>query len=116
MKNKPMRRCIGCRNSKEKDQLLRVAFYQGKLTISPRGKGRGLYLCPNEECIKRAEQRGGVQQSLRRSVATSEKEKLFSELYREYGTKEESRSTTESHPKGAQIHTIEKKRRVSDED
>ena len=43
----PMRRCIGCMTSKEKQELIRIACYEGRITLdeSGRAKGRGAYLC-----------------------------------------------------------------------
>lgn len=58
MKNKkqPMRRCIGCMESKDKNQLIRIAWYEGRLTVDPTGraKGRGVYLCKNSSCREKA--------------------------------------------------------------
>ena len=43
----PMRQCLGCREMKPKMELIRVDF-KGKLP------GRGAYLCPNPDCLKKA--------------------------------------------------------------
>lgn len=53
----PMRQCIGCREMKPKKELVRVVRSpEGALSLDFRGKapGRGAYLCPNTECLKRA--------------------------------------------------------------
>ncbi len=91
MKNKPMRRCVGCRTSKEKETLLRIAFYESKLKVSPQGKGRGVYVCPNVSCIEKARKRGGIEQALRQSVSNGEKEKIFSQLYQQCESDEKDR-------------------------
>ena len=43
----PMRRCAGCMESKPKQEMTRIAFYEGKLTVDLTGRalGRGVYLC-----------------------------------------------------------------------
>lgn len=53
----PMRQCVGCREMKPKRELIRVVTDQsGETHVDPSGKanGRGSYLCPKEECLKRA--------------------------------------------------------------
>ena len=53
----PMRQCVGCREMKEKKSLIRVVKSpEGLLSLDFRGKlpGRGAYVCPNPECLKRA--------------------------------------------------------------
>lgn len=53
----PMRQCLGCREMKPKKELIRaVKSPEGEISLDFRGKapGRGAYLCPNGECLKRA--------------------------------------------------------------
>ena len=53
----PMRQCLGCREMRPKRELLRVVRSpEGAVTLDLRGKasGRGAYVCPNPECLKRA--------------------------------------------------------------
>ena len=53
----PMRQCLGCREMKQKRELIRVVRSpEGEVSLDSRGKkpGRGAYVCPNEECLKRA--------------------------------------------------------------
>ena len=58
LKNKkiPMRRCVGCMESKPKGSLIRIACYEDNITVDPTGKakGRGVYLCPDRECMEKA--------------------------------------------------------------
>ena len=35
-----MRRCIGCMESKTKDELVRVTWYEGKLAVDTTGKAK----------------------------------------------------------------------------
>ena len=53
----PMRQCVGCREMKEKRALIRlVKPPEGPVSLDFKGKlpGRGAYVCPNLECLKRA--------------------------------------------------------------
>ena len=53
----PMRQCVGCREMKEKRALIRVVKSpEGEISLDFKGKkpGRGAYLCPSPECLKRA--------------------------------------------------------------
>lgn len=52
----PQRQCLGCREMKEKRELIRVVRSpEGEITLDFHGKkpGRGAYLCPNPQCLKR---------------------------------------------------------------
>ena len=53
----PMRQCLGCREMKPKRELIRVVRSpEGVISLDFRGKasGRGAYVCPNAECLKKA--------------------------------------------------------------
>ncbi len=53
----PMRQCTGCREMKPKRELIRVVRApDGGISLDFRGKapGRGAYVCPNRECLRRA--------------------------------------------------------------
>ena len=53
----PMRQCLGCRDMKPKRELIRVVRSpEGEISLDFRGKkpGRGAYLCPDPNCLKRA--------------------------------------------------------------
>ena len=52
----PMRQCVGCREMKEKRQLIRVVRSpEGEVSLDFKGKkpGRGAYVCPDPERLKR---------------------------------------------------------------
>lgn len=52
-----MRQCVGCREMKTKKELVRVVRGpEGEISLDFRGKapGRGAYVCPQAECLKRA--------------------------------------------------------------
>lgn len=53
----PMRQCVGCREMRPKKELIRVVKSpEGEISLDFRGKapGRGAYLCPDPECLKKA--------------------------------------------------------------
>jgi len=53
----PMRQCLGCREMKPKRELIRVVRSpEGEISLDFRGKspGRGAYLCPDPQCLKKA--------------------------------------------------------------
>lgn len=53
----PMRQCLGCREMKPKKELIRaVRSVDGDISLDFKGKasGRGAYVCPNPECLKKA--------------------------------------------------------------
>lgn len=79
----PMRRCIGCMESKEKNALVRIVAQEGKVTIdlTGRAKGRGAYLCRNSrECWKKAAKRKAFERSLGISVSEDEKAEIYKAL------------------------------------
>lgn len=56
-KKNPMRQCVGCREMKAKKELVRVVRSpEGEISLDFRGKapGRGAYVCPQAECLRRA--------------------------------------------------------------
>lgn len=53
----PMRMCVGCREMKPKQELIRaVRSPEGEVSLDATGKkaGRGAYVCKNAECLRRA--------------------------------------------------------------
>lgn len=53
----PMRQCVGCREMKEKRELIRVVKSpDGDVSLDFKGKapGRGAYVCHSSECLKKA--------------------------------------------------------------
>ena len=84
MKNKsvPMRRCAGCMESKTKEQLIRIAGYEGEIAIDPTGraKGRGVYLCPSNSCFEKAMKKRAIARSLHMELSKEQGESLLEEL------------------------------------
>lgn len=56
VKKPALRQCLACRVQKPKEQLLRVACYEGEIVVDVTGKapGRGAYLCRTGDCLSQA--------------------------------------------------------------
>ncbi len=78
----PVRECVGCRERKEKTALVRVVRSpQGEIGLDRRGKdpGRGAYLCPRAECLRRARK----SRALERALGGAIPEEVYNALERE---------------------------------
>ena len=63
----PQRQCMGCRERKEKREMVRVVRSpEGQVSLDFRGKapGRGAYICPKMDCLKRAIKSKSIERSL----------------------------------------------------
>ena len=67
----PMRQCCGCREMKNKKEMLRVIRTpEGDVCLDATGRknGRGAYICPSMECLKAAIKNKGIERSLNVSI------------------------------------------------
>ncbi len=81
----PMRMCVGCREMKEKRELIRVVRSpEGTVSLDPGGKksGRGAYVCRKAECLKRAIRQRQLERQLDVALAPEVAEALQAELDR----------------------------------
>ena len=80
MKSKkvPMRRCVGCMESKPKSQLLRIGYEDGHLVIDEESKveGRGAYLCRSSECAEAAAKRRAFNRVFRTNIEQKDIEEI----------------------------------------
>lgn len=63
----PMRQCLGCREMKPKQSLIRVVRSpEGEISLDTRGKasGRGAYLCKDIACLRKARKSKALERSL----------------------------------------------------
>ena len=63
----PQRQCMGCRERKNKRDMLRVVRQtDGEVTLDFGGKvnGRGAYVCPDIECLKKARKSRALERCL----------------------------------------------------
>lgn len=77
-----MRRCVGCMESKPKSSLIRIAAFEGRLTLDKTGKakGRGVYLCPDAGCLKKAKKKNAIGRGLQVDIDSEQMDNLFKEL------------------------------------
>ena len=79
----PIRQCMGCREQKPKNELIRVVRSpQGEISLDFRGKapGRGAYLCRNAACLKKAMKSRALDRALSAAVPQEVYERLLSEM------------------------------------
>ena len=78
-KKVPMRRCVGCMESKSKSSLIRIACYEGKVSIDPAGKakGRGVYVCPDMECMAKAKKKRAFQRNFGVEISDDDMDAVF---------------------------------------
>ncbi|NLM61404.1 MAG: YlxR family protein [Clostridiales bacterium] len=86
MKRVPMRQCLGCREMKPKNELIRVVRgKEGDISLDLRGKksGRGAYICPLEACFNKAKKSRAFERALSVEIPDEVYEQLRSELKNE---------------------------------
>ena len=79
----PQRQCMGCRERKAKRELIRVVrCTDGSVQLDFGGKlnGRGAYLCPNAECLKKAMKSNSLSRSLEVAIPEEVYERLTREM------------------------------------
>lgn len=83
VKKIPMRRCVGCMESKPKKELIRIVCNkEGEIRIDETGKaqGRGVYLCLNSDCFALAKKKKAIARNLEREIPEEKLEELFIQL------------------------------------
>ena len=79
----PMRQCIGCGEMKPKKEMLRIiktAEEEILLDTTGRKNGRGAYICPNSECLKKAVKGKGLERSFKMAIPKDVYEMLTKEM------------------------------------
>ena len=70
-KKVPMRKCMGCNETKPKKELIRIVREpDGKITLDERGKvsGRGVYICPDINCFAKVKKTGRLARCLEAEI------------------------------------------------
>ena len=83
MKKVPLRQCIGCQEMKSKKEMIRViktAEDEIMLDATGRKNGRGAYLCPSMECLKKAVKSRGLERSFKMAIPKEVYESLKKEM------------------------------------
>ena len=80
--NLPMRRCVGCMESKPKNELIRLALYDGVLSLDLKGdaKGRGAYICNSGECFDKAIKKRAFSRTLKGEVKQEDLDRIRREI------------------------------------
>lgn len=85
MQNKkiPLRKCTGCGEMKPKKELVRVVRSpEGEISLDLTSKknGRGAYVCPNAECLKKAKKSKRIERSFACAIPDEIYDKMEQEL------------------------------------
>ena len=72
------RRCAGCWQTKDRNEMIRITKVGGKLVIKPNSKtfGRSVYLCYNKSCIINAMKKNKLEKFLKAPISEELKGKL----------------------------------------
>ncbi len=79
----PQRQCMGCRERKAKRELIRVVRgTDGTVSLDFSGKapGRGAYICPDMECLRKALRSKSLDRSLEVTIPETVYERLEKEM------------------------------------
>lgn len=79
----PLRKCVGCGESKPKKELVRIVKNkEGKVSIDLTGKanGRGAYICRNADCFKKARKNKRISGSLKIEIPDEMYKELLSQI------------------------------------
>ena len=79
----PLRMCVGCQTVKPKKELVRIVRTpEGEVDVDPTGKknGRGVYICPNVDCLTAAVKGKRLDKALEHSLRDEIIQKLRDRL------------------------------------
>ena len=79
----PMRQCMGCRERLSKKDMIRVVRRTDggvQLDFSGKLNGRGAYICPDPECLKKAQKAKSLERSLEVPIPDDVYERLTKEM------------------------------------
>ena len=79
----PMRQCMGCRERKAKKEMLRVVRgTDGVVSLDFGGKlnGRGAYICPDPQCLKKAQKAKSLERSLEVPIPQEVYDRMIREM------------------------------------
>ena len=75
----PMRRCLGCMESKPKKDLIRIVkTSDGEILIDRTGKqnGRGAYFCDSLECLEKAIKSGRIAKEFEMQISKEQYDEI----------------------------------------
>ena len=88
IKKIPQRQCMGCRERRAKREMIRVVRgTDGTVHLDFGGKapGRGAYLCPNPDCLKKAMKANSLGRALEIEIPQSVYDALLREMEGAHG-------------------------------
>ncbi len=91
-KKVPVRRCVGCNESRPKKELVRIVrSAEGEISVDLSGKksGRGAYLCPRRECLAKAQKAKRLEHALGCAIPPEVYERLAAEVEQRAGAADE---------------------------
>ena len=99
VKKLPQRQCVGCRERKEKRELIRVVRSpEGGISLDFKGKkpGRGAYLCPAPDCLTKAKKKKALERCFEQPVPAEVYDALAQQLASVEAEKEADRDGKEA--------------------
>ena len=82
-KKVPLRQCIGCGEMKSKKEMIRVLkTTEDEIILDATGRknGRGAYICPSAECLRKAIKGKGLERSFKMAIPKEVYENLEKEM------------------------------------
>lgn len=79
----PLRQCIGCGETKSKKEMIRILKTEsGEIILDATGRknGRGAYICPSADCLKKAVKTRGLDRSFKMQIPARVYETLEKEM------------------------------------
>ena len=83
VKKIPQRQCLGCREMKDKKDLIRVVRSpEGEISLDFKGKkpGRGAYVCPESACLQKARKSRALERAFETAIPAEVYETMETEL------------------------------------
>ena len=89
----PQRQCLGCREMKNKKDLIRVVRSpEGDVSLDFKGKkpGRGAYVCPDAACLAKAKKSRSLERAFKAAVPLEVYGQLELQLQEEEANEEQT--------------------------
>lgn len=83
VKKIPQRQCVGCREMKDKKALIRVVKSpEGEVSLDTVGRkpGRGAYVCPDPECLRKARKSRALERAFETQIPSEVYDAMEQEL------------------------------------
>ena len=79
----PQRMCLGCREHKDKKELVRVVRSpEGEVSVDLTGRknGRGAYICRSRDCLKKARKQKAISRAFNCEITDEVFEQLLDQI------------------------------------